>query len=56
MIHKIGVPIPKQKLCDDFPPYEYHDIQFRKALSIPIFQSELQFCVVNFEILKFGAE
>ena len=53
---KIGVPIPKHKLCEDFPPGEFHDIQLRKALYIPIVQSELQFCVVNVEILKVGAE
>ena len=42
-------------MCDDFPPGEFHDIQLRKALYIPIFQSQLQFCVVNVEILKVSA-
>ena len=52
----LGVPMSKKKLYEDFPPDEFHDIQLRKAFSLPIVQSELQFCVMNVERLKGGAE
>ena len=52
---QLGVFISKNKLCKDFPPDKFHYISLRKALFLPIFQSGLQFCIMNVERLKVGA-
>ena len=53
---KLGVPMSKKKLYAYLAADEFHGIKLRKELFLQIFQSQLQFCVINVEILKGGAE